>query len=498
MFNQQLKDLGSSMTKRTGNALSAILAVVFMAVSIGAYAESHVRIIRLSYIDGSVQMDRATGEGLERAILNTPVTEGVRLATGNDGLAEVEFENNSTVRLGENSEVRFTKLVVNDAGAKVNEVELVKGTVYFDTKGAKDEIYRADVGDSSFLIHRNSEARLSNDSEHPTIAVLKGEAELQTSARDVNISRRETLTVDPDNPAGYEIAKGVDAGPLDQWNNERSAYQTAYSYNAGAGPNLNGYSGYSDLNYYGGWSYLPGVGYGWQPYGVDSWLGWNPYLAGAWAFYPGFGYTWASAYPWGWLPYHYGTWTFLGGGAGWFWVPGPGTFYRNPGWYYSGFQTAPIVHGPAGWLPPRPPALPGTVGSAPTVKVGTIGNMPAAIPGGRMPPNFQSLVPGRTAAASSAFLAGKPGSAATAGASRAQLSGMRSVTEPPYNGHVFLRPSHTPTPAGTYAPWTGGGYGEAMGHGSAAGASHSMGSVSGSHATVAAGSHGGGGHGSPR
>ena len=153
----------------------------------------------------------------------------------------------------------------------------------------------------------------------------------------MKVGKKETLTVDPNNASGYEIAKGVDAAPLDRWNDERSAYQTAYSYNnTGSGPNLNGY-GYSDLSYYGGWSNVPGVGYGWQPYGVSNWVGWNPYLAGAWSFAPGFGYTWASAYPWGWLPYHYGSWSFVGGpdGSGF-----PGNFYRNNGWYANGFQTS--------------------------------------------------------------------------------------------------------------------------------------------------------------
>src|SRR5262249_47221581 len=139
------------MTRRMGNALSALTAIAFLLATIGAQAESHVRIIRLSYIDGTLQMDRATGQGLERAILNTPITEGLSLVTGNDGLAEVEFENNSAVRVGENSELRFNKLLVDDAGAKVNDIELVKGTAYFDTKGNKDDIYRATIGDSTFL-----------------------------------------------------------------------------------------------------------------------------------------------------------------------------------------------------------------------------------------------------------------------------------------------------------------------------------------------------------
>jgi len=481
------------MARRLGYALSAILATTFLVA--GAQAESHVRIIRLSYIDGSVQMDRATGEALERAILNTPVTEGVRLVTGNDGLAEVEFENNSTVRLGENSEVRFTKLVVNDAGAKVNEVELVRGTAYFDTKGgkgSKDDIYRATIGDSTFLISHDSQARLSTESGHPSIAVLKGEAELQNESHQVRISKKETLTVDPNNSAGYEIANAVDAAPLDRWNQERSDYQTSYAYsNPGVASQLNGY-GYSDLNYYGGWSYLPGIGYGWQPFGVASWIGWNPYLAGAWAFYPGFGYAWASAYPWGWLPYHYGSWSFIGG-SGWFWLPGAWSGYRNPGWYGGGFRPVPVVNGPPGWQAPKPPPVAGIGNSAPTVKVGTIGNLPAAIPGGRVPPNFHSMVPGYTAAQNAATLARHPAAkdyATTSAFQHNHGSDTRSIYGPYATGHVFATPPHTAW-SGPTAGWSGGHSGAEAG---SVGAFHSMGSPG--HATGA--SHASSGHGSPK
>ena len=77
-------------------------------------------------------MDRATGEGLERAILNTPVVEGTRVVTGSDGLAEVEFENQSALRLTEDSEVKFSQLLMNDAGIKINQIQVVKGLVYLD------------------------------------------------------------------------------------------------------------------------------------------------------------------------------------------------------------------------------------------------------------------------------------------------------------------------------------------------------------------------------
>jgi len=525
------------MARRTGNALSALLAMAFVMAAIGAQAESHVRIIRLSYIDGSVEMDRANSQGMEKAILNTPVTEGVRLATGSDGLAEVEFENNSTLRLGENSEIQFTKLLNDDNGAKVNEVQLLKGTVYFDTKGNKEDIYRATVGSSAFRVHRDTQLRLSDNDGTATASVLKGEVELENQQHDVKVGKKQTLTVEPNGASGYQIAKGVDAQPLDRWNDERSAYQQSYSYsNPGVSSGLNSY-GYADLNYYGGWSYLPGVGYGWQPYGVSNWMGWNPYLAGAWSFYPGFGYTWASAYPWGWLPYHYGSWTYLGGG-GWFWVPGGGSSYRNNGWYSNSFQPTPVVHGPAGWAAPSRPMAPAAGGSsyAPTVRVGTIGNMPPAIPGGRMPPNFRSVVPMTTDRAMTVpghgpapyrpVTAGKGGTKSSVGADTHAIYSPYAGTNvhpaangahptanadrpvgryAPPSGHVFAPPPRSVSPA-ISAEGMGGFGGGAPGHsaptmgpaaGPAMGGSHAMG-PSGGHAGGAGGNHSGGSHPSPK
>ena len=296
------------------------MTVVVLAGGWSAQATSHVRIVRLSYEDGNVQMDRAAGQGLERAILNSPVVEGSRMVTGADGLAEVEFENNSAVRLGEATDVRFRQLLINDAGDKVNEVELVRGTMYFDTRSGKDNVYRVIAAGQTFVVRRNSQVRFLMSGDQAEVAVFNGEAQLENGAEVVKIKKNDTLTLDSTNPAGFMVAKGVDSFPLDRWNSERAAYQTAYAYNnAGfgtyGGPQLAGF-GYQDLAYYGGFINMPGYGMAWQPYGVSSWMGWNPYVAGAWAFTPGLGYAWASAYPWGWMPYHYGSWAFLQEQAG--------------------------------------------------------------------------------------------------------------------------------------------------------------------------------------
>src|ERR1035441_598332 len=159
----------------------AAMAVTLLAV-VSAQATSHVRIVRLSYEDGHVQMSRAAGQRLERAILNSPIVEGSSVVTGSDGLAEVEFENNSTVRLGAATDVNFRQLLMNDVGDKVNEVELVRGTMYFDTRSSKDNVYRVIASDRTFVVQRNSQVRFIMNGDQVEVSVTNGEAQLQNTA----------------------------------------------------------------------------------------------------------------------------------------------------------------------------------------------------------------------------------------------------------------------------------------------------------------------------
>src|SRR5271167_3297614 len=380
------------MSGRVRFALSSMTAILLIAASVGAQAESHVRIVRLSYIDGQVQMEHAT-QGLDRAILNTPIVQGTHIVTRNDGLAELEFEDQSALRLAENSEIKFRQLSANDAGVKINEIEVVRGVVFFDVRSKSDDVYRAVADGTSFLVRRNTLARISAAQDQLQLAVLRGDLQLEGQPQLVSVKKNETLTVDPSQPSDYKLTHGTEALPVDAWNKEREAYSNAYAGTQGYGGPRSGY-GLQDLNYYGDYFYAAGYGYVWQPYGFDSFMtGWNPYSNGAWMFCPGLGYTWASGCPWGWLPYHYGSWAFLGGGVGWAWVPG-----SFPGqWYANNFRSTPVIKTqPAGWQPASPPATPSGNSLAPTILVGKASGSPAYVPGGRIPPNFASVISGRS------------------------------------------------------------------------------------------------------
>jgi hypothetical protein len=436
-------------------------------------------------MDGKVQMERAWGQGLERAILNSPVIEGSRIVTGTDGLAEVEFEDNTTVRLGENTEIRFPQLVVNDPGERVNEVYLVRGTIYFDTRGDKHDINRVIAADRTFVLKHDSQIRFMTIGEKVQAAVMKGEASLDNNGQIVQVKKNDTVTLDATNPAGFSVAQGVDSLPLDKWNNERAAYQTAYSNNGDVyGAKHLGVYGFSDLSYYGNFMNLPGYGLAWQPYGVSSWGAWNPYMVGAWTFLDG-GYAWASPYPWGWMPYHYGSWAYQTG-LGWFWYPGNSFRGGNVGTTWVG--TAPVVNAPAGFSAPVAPVV-STNGPSPTVVVGRVGNAAAFIPDGRVPPNFRSVINDR-----SGLTGSRSPSYSTAAGSGTSVPNSRAVAprQASQSGHVFAappQPSIVPSMNASYGPSAapaGGGFGSthssstgmhSAGHAGSWSAGHSGGSA---------------------
>jgi hypothetical protein len=73
----------------------------FLPVSLWAQGGlSHVRVVRLSYVSGTVAIKRPGSAEWAKAIVNTPIQEGFTVSTSTDSFAEVEFENGSTARLG--------------------------------------------------------------------------------------------------------------------------------------------------------------------------------------------------------------------------------------------------------------------------------------------------------------------------------------------------------------------------------------------------------------
>jgi uncharacterized protein DUF6600/FecR-like protein len=329
-----------------------VVAMVAALLALPAMASSQARIVRLSDVQGAVQIDKNTGQGFERAFLNLPITQGTKLQTRDNARAEIEFEDGSTLRLTPNTTVEFTELGTSDSGRHTSVVNVNEGLVYVNWIGRNRDQFVVNFGREKVEIEREAHFRVEAGATTAEVGVFKGNLQIADPSGTVEVGKNKMASfasADDDKPV---LAK-LDKDPLDIWDKQSIQYHEEYVSN-----NSSPYGyGNSDLSYYGGYQFIPGYGLMWQPYFTG--IGWDPFMDGAWSFYPGAGYMFVSAYPWGWLPYRYGSWAFVPG-FGWMWQPG----------YWNGYVTTPRYSGtlPAGFRPPVAPK-----GTLNTVVVGRAG-----------------------------------------------------------------------------------------------------------------------------
>jgi hypothetical protein len=273
---------------------------------------SHVRIVRLSQViaprASDVQIDRNTGRGFENAFLNLPITEGTKLKT-DVGLAEVEFEDNSSLRITPHTEIEFTQLALLPSGAKISAVNVLQGNIYVNLEGTKVNMFTLTFGRETVELTPSSHIRLIVRPSSSRLMVYSGSAQVEGPSGVTNVIKKKMLTFDPTDENPPIMAKNTLKSRYDHW--DRNAIQF---HKFSGRQDFQFLFGVNDLYYYGAFADR-GCGLMWSPYLVSA--AWDPYMNGYWVWYPSVGYTWVSAYPWGWMPYHYGEWIQCGSSWGW-------------------------------------------------------------------------------------------------------------------------------------------------------------------------------------
>jgi hypothetical protein len=298
---------------------------------------SHVRVVRLAYVSGTVGVKRPASTEWAKALVNTPIQEGFELSTAANSYAEVEFENGSTARLGEFSKVSFDQLAMDENGNKLNRLTFEKGYATFHLLPEHRDAYAVKVADATLTPNGKSEFRADLDHSRARVEVFAGSVDLARTGKPVKLGKDKVLEFNPDSTeVAMNQKQGIVKDSWDKWTSERDT-QSQLALADQAVPARGSMYGWSDLDAYGEWGFFPGFGYGWSPFAL---VGWSPYSMGMWSWYPGMGYTWIGGEPWGWLPYHYGLWNYSPG-FGYFWMPGefnasfsPSlvSWYSGPGW----------------------------------------------------------------------------------------------------------------------------------------------------------------------
>jgi hypothetical protein len=317
-----------------------------------APGQTQIRAVRISDVEGKVQVFEGNEVAFDQAEPNMPAVEGMRLVTGDNGRFEIEFEDGSVARVTPDSSICLTQLRRNADGSTVTQIDALTGLSYYELNGRGGE-YSVHYGPNTATPVQSAVFRVGLDTAPSTVAVMHGAVHIDDGAGlSMDIHPSQTFQTDLQQPGEFTIAQSVTADSWDQWNSDRDESLARLETNQSMARASSGNPdnpAWNDLDYYGNWYNLPGYGQAWAPAGVGS--NWDPFGVGAWGYYQGAGYTWISGYPWGWWPYHCGAWDFMNS-FGWMWFPGNCGYglYGN-GWYpYSN-----VWNTPPGYVPPLRP-----------------------------------------------------------------------------------------------------------------------------------------------
>jgi FecR protein len=321
--------------------LLAVLALALPGRAADTPGYSYARIVRVSYVEGDVQIVRADKSNKwEPAAMNMPVEQGFALGS-NVGRAEVEFENGSMLWLAPNSVVQFTELALSNGG-RITRITLSEGVASFDANLSAGDTFEVSTPLFSVTPNKNAEFRMGVRGKAAGVSVLKGRVTVGASGTTQEVAKGDMFVEESGKPPKTATMKNPATDQWDHWVDSRLTAERNGATQAALNTNAPFNYGMADLADYGSWSFFPGFGYGWQPWGTAA--GWAPFMDGQWMFYPTFGWTWISSEPWGWVPYHFGNWDFSPT-FGWMWIPGDyGLWDAAPVEWYS-------VGGRMGWTP---------------------------------------------------------------------------------------------------------------------------------------------------
>jgi FecR protein len=304
-----MKTLGFVVVSVTVLALSSLVC----GLTANAQDYSHVRIVRLSFVEGEVQYQRP-GADWQDAKLNLPIQQGFRLQTTN-GYAEVEFEQGLAIRLANNSTLEFADLSLLDSH-RITKINLSAGTAVVTAHLSRNDELSIAASGMQLAVPRNAEFRVDASPTDGWVTVFRGKIKVESGAQQVSLGSGHTLHENAD-LSSPEIVQSPARDDFDKWVSQRD--QALSGAQSDGGLQSGRYTtGFADLDFFGTWGAVPGFGYGWQPYGAG--LNWTPFVAGQWMFMGNTGWNWVSEEPWGWLPYHFGSWL-NAPGVGWVWLP---------------------------------------------------------------------------------------------------------------------------------------------------------------------------------
>lgn len=321
------------------NIVRMVVIVLLLAVP-GASWAAELGLVRLSLVNGDVQVQPEDDDEWVPAAANMPLAEGDRIWVPDGGRAEVQIRGGVYLRLDAR-----TALDIVELQEESYQFHLAEGRAYINNrKGGIDHI-QVDTPLASAGIFDNSLVMVDAKYDDTTdVSVIRGYALVETQRGRTRVAAGNALHLT--DGTGAEIAPINPPDAWENWNRSRDRRLDDAAESLRYIPDeLDDYA--YDLDDHGRWHYLQEYGYVWAPR-ISLSASWSPYRQGRWTWVRG-SYVWISYEPWGWVPYHYGRWAYAAR-IGWCWVPPTrGAAWWGPG--YVGWVSTPTS---VAWVPLAP------------------------------------------------------------------------------------------------------------------------------------------------
>lgn len=285
---------------------------------------------RLSFIGGSVYVQRSTEEGFEEGLINMPIEEGNRLGT-TDGRAELYLGKGAYMRLDNDTKVEVLSLPKKDSN--LTRLQILKGNVYLSINRLDEEKdIEVHTPDASFYVLSEGLYRIDvQDNRRTDLFVFYGVAEAAGEEGSVLIKSELNLSVASGRFSGRPVRfLAVAEDAFDRWSESRESDLAIQVAAKRLPAELEDFEG--ELEEYGDWGWVNPYGWVWVPGGLGP--DWRPYYNGYWTWLSLGGWTWMPYDPWGWVPFHYGRWGW-NMGLGWYWIPGTVWGPAWVSWYWG-------------------------------------------------------------------------------------------------------------------------------------------------------------------
>ena len=246
------------MRNQRSVSLAILLLVTFSFASSGlANTHSQARAVRLSFVEGTVIARRPGSQKWARADLNMPIEQGVSIATARHGVAEVQFENGSTLRLGELSRVDFMQMGFTPDRGYINHLNLTVGVTTVNVIPQRHDEYVLTASGASLVPHGKTEFRADLSHGHLRVEVFKGRVQAADSSQSQQLERNQVLACDYRVRADFHVTDNIQMDEWDRWVQMRDRQASLAAYNV---PPPGMYEWESGLMPFGGDGTFPGFG----------------------------------------------------------------------------------------------------------------------------------------------------------------------------------------------------------------------------------------------